>query len=292
MKKIIVWIAIAAILFAGAHYFFLSRKAPVEIYPDDTYLASVNQKRAVIIVAHDDDAVSAAGTISALCQAGWNIKELCFYNTTNDTETIDRNIQRQEDTRTVREIEGLSEFTYVNLPFRDMSKSNKPAYMPLSADDFVKQYNRDTLLFYIRRFIDDNQPTVVFTLDNNIGGYGNPDHIVVSRLVLEECVRRANDSSFPVRYIYQPVFTPSMAKNILGDLPVYKAAISAYGMGMPAPDVQVSIEEMGAKKKAVMEAYSTEQNSMKQIWPYYNYYPAKVYFNLFNREFFKTIKLK
>src|ERR1700733_8033409 len=118
MKKIIVWIAIIAILFCGAHYFYLSRKAPTEIYPDDNYLASVQQKRAVIIVAHDDDAASTAGTISALCQAGWNIKELCFYNTTNDTEAIDRNLQRQEDTRKVREIEGLSEFTFVNLPYR------------------------------------------------------------------------------------------------------------------------------------------------------------------------------
>ena len=83
-----------------------------------------------------------------------------------------------------------------------------------------------------------------------------------------------------------------MAKNILGDMPVYKAALSAYGMGMPLPDVQVNIESTGAKKKAVMEAYITEQNSIRQIWPYYNYYPAKVYFSLFNREFFKTIKLK
>jgi len=292
MKKIIVWIAITAILLTGAHYFFLSRKAPTETYPDDTYLDSVTPKTAVIIVAHDDDAISAAGTITALCQAGWNIKQLCFYNTVSDQKESDRILQRQEDTRKVREIEGLSEFSYVNLPFRNIKNTSAPQYMPLSADEFTKQYNKDTLLHYIRRFIDDNKPTIIFSLDNNIGGYGNPDHIIVSRLVLEECVRRSADSSFPVQYIYQSVFTPSMAKNILGDMPVYKAALSAYGMGMPLPDVQVNIESTGAKKKAVMEAYITEQNSIRQIWPYYNYYPAKVYFSLFNREFFKTIKLK
>jgi LmbE family N-acetylglucosaminyl deacetylase len=292
MKRIIVWIAIGAILFIGAHYFYLSRKAPAEIYPDDVYLSSVTQKKAVIIVAHDDDAISASGTISALCQQGWNIKELCFYNKVADPKENDRILQRQDDTRKVKEIEGLSEFTYVDLPFRNITDAKGPQYMPLSEEEFSKQYNKDTLLFYIRKFLDDNQPAVVFALDNQIGGYGHPDHIMVSRLVLEECVRRAKDSLSSVEYVYQPVFTPSMAQRILGDLPVYKAALAGYGMGMPLPDVQVNIESVAAKKKAIMEAYTTEQNSVRRFWPFYNYYPAKVYFSLFNREFFRTIKLK
>ncbi len=62
--------------------------------------------------------------------------------------------------------------------------------------------------------------------------------------------------------------------------------------GMPLPDVQVNIRETGAQKKSIMEAYSTEQNSIRRMWPYYNYYPASLYFSLFDREFFKTIKLK
>ena len=292
MKRTIIGIAIAAILIICIHYFYLSRKAPRETYPDDTYLASVNQKSALIIVAHDDDAISASGTITCLCQSGWNIKELCFYNTVENDKEDERNLQRQRDILKVKEIEGLSDFTYVNLPFRSISNQSKPAYMPLTTEEFDKQYNKDTLLFYIRKFIDENKPSIIFTLDNNIGGYGNPDHIVVSRLVLEECLRKAKDSSFPVQYIYQAVFTPSMAEHILGDLPVYKAALSAYGMSMPVPDVQINIRDVAAQKKSVMEAYSTEQNCIRQIWPYYNYYPAALYFSLFDREFFKTIKLK
>lgn len=291
MKRIIAWIAIVAILVIGAHYLYLSSKAPDEVYPDDIYLSSVTQKKAVIIVAHDDDAIGAAGTLSALCADGWNIKELCFYNTLGEQKEKDRIPQRQEDTRRVKEIEGLSEFTYINLPFRQADTS-RPPYMPLSESDFLKQYNKDTLLYYIRRFIDDNQPTIIFSLDNQIGGYGHPDHIMVSRLVLEECVRRSKDSLSSVQYVYQSVFTPSMAQRILGDLPVYKAALAGYGWGMPLPDVQINIENVATKKKAIMEAYTTEQNSVRAIWPFYNYYPPKVYFNLFNREFFKTIKLK
>jgi len=292
MRRIIIGIVIAAILIIGIHYLYLGRKAPTETYPDDIYLDSVNQKSAVVIVAHDDDAISAAGTITRLCQAGWNIKELCFYNTVTGDKENERILQRQQDILKVKEIEGLSDFTFVNLPFRNITNRQVPEYMPLSNEEFDRQYDKDTLLFYIRRFIEANKPSIIFTLDNNIGGYGNPDHIIVSRLVLEECLQRKNDSDFSVKYIYQPVFTPSMAKNILGDMPVYKAALSFYGQGMPVPDVQVNIRETSTQKKSIMEAYTTEQNSIRRIWPYYNYYPASLYFSLFDREFFKTIKLK
>ncbi len=41
-----------------------------------------------------------------------------------------------------------------------------------------------------------------------------------------------------------------------------------------------------------MKAYSTEQNSIRKIWPSYQYYPAAIYFRLFDREFFRRIAFK
>lgn len=292
MRKTIVWIAIAVILLISIHYLFLSRKAPKEIYPDDTFLDSVNQKKAVIIVAHDDDAIAVAGTVIRLCSAGWDIKQLCFYNSTTDEARMACNQKRQEDVLRVKLIEGLSDFVYFNIPFRNIRRISGAEYMPIAKEEFDQQYNTDTLLYYIRNFINENKPSVIFSMDNNIGGYGHPDHVVVSRLVVEDCMRRRKDSSFTVQYIYQSVYTPSMADHILGDMPVYKAALSVYGKEMPLPDVQINIASAGQKKKEVMEAYTTEQNSIRKMWPYYNYYPALVYFDLFNREFFKVIKLK
>jgi len=292
MRKTIVWVAIVAILLICIHYLFLSRKAPKETYPDDTFLDTLKEKRAVIIVAHDDDAIGVAGTVSQLCTSGWNVKELCFYNTDTDAAKIARIQQRQEDVSTVKQIEGLADFVYFNIPFRKVTNLSGPEYMPLTKEEFDKQYDTDTLRYYIRRFIDDNKPAVIFSMDNNIGGCGHPDHVIVSKLVLDECSRRYRDSTFPVHYIYQFVYSPSMADHILGDLPVYKAALSVYGKTMPLPDVQVNIASAAVQKKSVMKAYTTEQNCIRKMWPYYNYYPAFVYFDLFNREFFKIIKLK
>jgi len=162
MRKTIVWVAIVAILLICIHYLFLSRKAPKETYPDDTFLDTLKEKRAVVIVAHDDDAIGIAGTVSQLCTSGWNVKELCFYNTDTDAAKIARIQQRQEDVSTVKQIEGLADFVYFNIPFRKVTNLSGPEYMPLTKEEFDKQYDTDTLRYYIRRFIDDNKPAVIF----------------------------------------------------------------------------------------------------------------------------------
>ncbi len=59
---------------------------------------------------------------------------------------------------------------------------------------------------------------------------------------------------------------------------------------MPAPDVQVNIAAFGGLKKKAMQSYSTEQNSIRKFWPYYNWYPGWIYFRIFNRDFFRIIK--
>lgn len=291
MRKFITWAFVLLFIAILSHFFYLRTKAPKESYPDDTWLSRVENKKALIIVAHDDDAISCAGTITQLCKKGWNIKELCFYNKVNDQKKLARNAQRQIDIQKVKKIEGLSSFEFVTLPFRNLELLSTLEYMPITKDEFDKQYNKNSLLFYIRRLIDDHKPSVIFTLDNQLGGYGHPDHKLVSQLVYDECMRRAKDSSFSVKFIYQGVFTPSMNENIVNGLPVYQAALKTYGQTNPLPDVQVNITSVGAEKKNILKAYTTEQNSLKKFWPYYQFYPASIYFRLFNREFFKTIKL-
>jgi LmbE family N-acetylglucosaminyl deacetylase len=292
MRKFLSWAIILIIIAITVHFFYLRSKAPKESYPDDTWLKTAKNKTALIIVAHDDDAISCSGTIIKLCKAGWIVKELCFYNTVTDAKENERIRKRQQDTKKVKQTEGLASFEYVTLPYRDWQFSSSPGYMPASQAQFDRQYNKDTLLFYIRNFITSNNPSVIFTLDNNIGGYGHPDHKLIGQLVVDECMKRVKENYTSVEYIYQPVFTPSMVTKILSHLPVYKAALKTYGVGCPLPDVQVNISSVGSEKKKVMQAYSTEQNSIKQFWPSYQFYPAAIYFRLFDREFFKIIPVK
>ena len=82
MKKFRRFILIALIIFIiviAGHIYYISTLAPSEKYPADTYLLSETDKKALIIVAHDDDMATSAGTITLLCKNGWQIREMCFY---------------------------------------------------------------------------------------------------------------------------------------------------------------------------------------------------------------------
>ena len=56
----------------------LKKFAAPETYPEDTRLDTLVNKRALIIVAHDDDDCMMSGTIAKLTANGWTIKQLCF----------------------------------------------------------------------------------------------------------------------------------------------------------------------------------------------------------------------
>ena len=73
----------------------LEKMAPVEHYADDNWLLNQTRKQALIIVAHDDDAISSAGTVSMLTANGWEVHMLCFYH--DIPENVTRNLQRQQD---------------------------------------------------------------------------------------------------------------------------------------------------------------------------------------------------
>ena len=51
----------------------LNRFVATEMYPDDVFLDSVTNRRAFIIVAHDDDDCAMSGTIAMLTAKGWTI---------------------------------------------------------------------------------------------------------------------------------------------------------------------------------------------------------------------------
>ena len=54
----------------------LQKFAATETYPEDSFLDTVKNKRALVIVAHDDDDCGMAGTIAGLTRKGWRIMQL------------------------------------------------------------------------------------------------------------------------------------------------------------------------------------------------------------------------
>ncbi|MGC4020719.1 MAG: PIG-L family deacetylase [Cyclobacteriaceae bacterium] len=244
-------------------------------------------------MAHDDDMVSAAGTMTMLCKNGWQVREMCFYQQSGLYAKKDslKNPIRKKSLATVGEIQGLEGVDPVDFNFRNDTQNESP-YMPMAYTDFPKNYKMDSLEKVIGTYIEKHRPTVIFTLDNAIGGYGNPDHVIVSQLILKYCQKHKADSGLSVKKIYQTVFTPSLAERVMHNLPVYDSAKKIYACsGMPLPNVQINFYRFAAQKKEAMTAYTTEQNSIKKFWPYYNWYPSWIYFRIFDKDFFRIIDI-
>lgn len=294
LVKIIAIVLLVLVLLAGAHLFYLSRKAPKEKYPADTYLSAVTNRKALIIMAHDDDAVGSAGTISMLCNNGWAIREMCFFQQGGLYAQKDslKNPKRKLALQEVARIQGLAGVDPIDFNFRN-DMNSEASYMPMPYSRFPLNYKMDSLTRLVGDYINQYKPTVLFTLDDKIGGYGHPDHTMMSQLVINYCREHKNDPDFSVKKIYQSVFPPSLAENVLGKLPVYTEAKKVYQCsGMPLPDVQIDISSYGHKKKAAMQAYTTEQNSIRKFWPYYNWYPSWIYFRIFDRDFYRIIDIE
>jgi murein endopeptidase len=76
----------------------------------------------------------------------------------------------------------------------------------------------------------------------------------------------------------------------MSDMEVYNEAKKIYNMpGAPVPDVEINFYAEAEKKKECLQAYTTEQNSIRKIWPYYNWYPYWIYFRIFDRDFFRVV---
>jgi LmbE family N-acetylglucosaminyl deacetylase len=296
MKKFIRWTLALLLIVAlaiGVHLYSLSTKSAKEKYPADTFYTSAPNKRALIIVAHDDDIVSSTGSLKQWTRAGWKIRQLCFYQQAGIYREKDarRNPLRKKALADVAAIQGLEGVDPIDMNFRKDTLQQRP-YMAMPYDSLEHNYLIDSMRSVIASYIELYRPTVIFSLDDSLGGYGHPDHTLVSRLVVEYCREHKNDSGFSVKRIYQSVFAPSQSEGIMKDMEVYQHAKKLHGInGMPLPDVEFDISEFGNEKKRALQAYTTEQNSLKQIWPSYRYYPGWLYFRIFDREFYRVIEV-
>jgi len=289
MKKLIkygIGLALTAIIGIGAHIFYLYSLRPTEKFPEDTYLKSVTKKTALIIVAHDDDATLFSGTTSMLAATGWDISFVCFYT---DLYKPEVNPIRKQEMQNIQEIEGLKNLELIDFRLRRRLDTVKKGYLPIPYDEFSENFEIDSLRMYIFQAIEKYQPTIVFTLDDVIGFYGNPEHVLVSQTVVNICREYKDSTDFSVKRIYQCVWPYSQAEKIMKNIPTYHKGKKIYVCdGMPAPDVEIDISSFGSTKKKVLAAHASQHNNIKRYIKYYHYYPAWLYFSIFNKEYYKV----
>ena len=266
----------------------LKKFAATEIYPEDTYLDTVANKRALIIVAHDDDDCIMSGTIAKLTANGWTIKQLSFevHNTPGENRNAAHII-----------CEGSEKILEDGL-YRLGADTVKYPYMPIPYEEIEKQYLHEKVAAALIARVNEFNPSVLFTFDNIKGGYGHPDHIFLSQLVLD----LFSEGIISAQWIYQSVLTKHLEAEIdkyvtpkmekWGYPQASPAANELYGIdGMPEADVQINITDQAEIKMAYLRAYPENvRKNLRKFLIYYEEFEAETYFSVWDREFFRIIE--
>lgn len=263
--------------------------AATETFPDDSYLDTVINKRALVIVAHDDDDCVMSGTIAKLNSQGWEIKQLTFTSHISD-----------KTGKKPAEIICLgNEPILLKGNYRIGADTIKMPYIPISYHEISQQYFTKRVSDSISLKINNFKPSVIFTLDNIKGGYGHPDHVFLSQLILD----LFNQNKIECQRIYQGVYTDHMEQEILDKWLRPQMAKWGYPYpsdiankiynidGMPEPNTQIDISlSAEIKMKYLMDYPEEARKNLRKFIPYYENFNAQDYFAIFNREFFRVIE--
>lgn len=267
----------------------LKRFVATETYPTDIFLDTVSNKRALVIVAHDDDDCAMSGTIAKLTAKGWTIKQL----------SLQSHILPTTGKNPAHIICQGNELILKDGYYRIGLDTMKNPYLPIPYEKIKEKFLTDKVANEIIKKVNNFKPSAIFTLDNEKGGYGHPDHIFISQLVKD----LFEQDKIPIDKIYQSVYTDHMEREIVdkwlgnrlkkwGYPNASAIANEIYGIsGMPEPTVQVNIAEVADIKMNYLRAYEEDvRKNLRKFIPYYEEFDAKTYFGIFDREFFRVIE--
>lgn len=268
----------------------LQKYAATEQFPNDSYLSQVKIKRAMVIVAHDDDDCAMSGTIAKLAAQGWEIKQISF-----QVHTSSRNdIQNPSEL-----LYAKHDYLFANKAYRLGLDTIKALYLPIPLEEMERQFPKESIKAELLEKITAFNPSVIFSLDDVKGGYGHPEHVFLSKLVAE----LFRNGEIKAERLYQSVFTDHMEIEIVDKLlgnnlkkwgypNASELANKLYGIdGMPEPTTQISIIEVADKKMEYLRAYGEDvKKNLRKFLPYFEEFSAEEYFGLFDREFFRVIQ--
>lgn len=266
--------------------------APIENYPNDSLLQNIDNKRAMIVIAHDDDMCALAGTASLLNNRGWEIAVVSF------TRSSERDAAQVKACKNI-----LDTVIFVKLcheQIRNDKEEERRGYYAFPKDSFDMVFNKTIIEAEYEKQINQFNPTVIFTLDNDIGGYGHPEHVLISQIAINLAIEKR----ISPLYIYQSVYTDHMENSIMerhsrrmkswgfpGN--EWDNAKKIYGVnGMPEPSVQIKITSQAQVKMDYLRSYNKrERKTLGFFVPEFEKYSAEEYFSIFDREFFRVIKM-
>jgi LmbE family N-acetylglucosaminyl deacetylase len=219
---IVTLLAIIMVVFCLSHLSIMLSYRPTEKFAQDEYLSTVKVKKALVAVAHDDEMATFSGTLAKLEADGWEIDFLCFYQGYKGAE-IDS--MRKDEAKNSADILKLNKTHFINLDMTNPSyETSTERYEAIPYHSFAGQYYIDSIRNTLIEIVKQSNPTVIFTLDDSIGGYGHPEHVLIGQLSKSIAIELKQTGNYNISKIYQCVYPDSFEQKLMDGGKFYEKA--------------------------------------------------------------------
>ncbi|MDO8900597.1 MAG: PIG-L family deacetylase [Phenylobacterium sp.] len=280
-RRQIPWGAVAAVglptaLLGG---FLLARgQLNDESVPRAQILPGVGAEVTVLAIwAHPDDEITCAGTLARMAKAGARIILLYLTHgeaaqgTGYDLEELAK--VRLAEAKAAGRLLGAEAVEVLDFPDGGLSGLD-PAGPKAAIAAAIGRY----------------RPQVLISFDEKVGFYGHPDHIRTGVWVRELFEAAPKDSPWP-RLLYQVTLPGALVRLARRLVEAFRTHYPADpDKGLPPPDLAVNIAHEAQTKRALLDVHASQARIIADVQPYYDRLPAWLYYRLFDREYFASIR--
>jgi LmbE family N-acetylglucosaminyl deacetylase len=245
--------------------------------PLDQPFESADAKRALFVFPHPDDEIAHAGTIAYLRSIGTEVRLITLAKGVGE----DAKIRPGELLCAVDKL-GVSSFRqydFYNNTWEAVLKNE------------IKYWQGDSLLA-IQKVIENEimsfKPTLIYTYDTIIGGYGHQEHLLTAKSVFNGVASLGENASF-VKKIYMSTLPPGLEKFLCAKVASYPSFVKRAGRGLPAPQVAYDIKPFWPVKKEAAMCHVSQEHVMRNFYlkPKDN---DSLHYDTFDREYYVVSK--
>lgn len=236
-------------------------------------------KISLFIFPHPDDEIVCGGTIHQLKTLGWETNLL----------TLTKGLEAE---KTVREKEWANAAKAMQMDHAELYDLPNNTWDNVLKDQIIFwKSNKDSVENMIYRAILKYKPGIVFTYDTCFGGYGHPEHRLTALITYQIFKKHSNDSTFPVKSIFQITLPEKHEQLLLSGVEPYENAKKITGnKSLPEPTIAFDIEKDWPCKKMASGCYVSQLNTLSKFHLYPDEQDTLTHYNTFDREYYFEIK--
>jgi len=234
--------------------------------------------KVLLVFCHADDEIGVAGLVAFLKEKGAEIHLLTLghHPLQKDIET------RMKELSCAANKLGIKEFEVSGLVTNTWEETlqNKVIWYDM----------KDSIKTIIERKIDSYRPNILITWDNEIGGYGHPEHRISAQLTEDLFNENKYNPNYSVNTVLKFTLPDKLEKFMVSENPGYKLAKELNGNdGLPDPDYSLDITNYWEIKNSAAQCYQSKMYTMKRFYLTYDKKNKEKHTKAFSKEYYTVI---